>query len=341
MVARAGQRRLLYAFDRTMSPARTKQRPASAVATAVAADALGTWGIPGAATALAIGAATATALEVVPVSTGLAVTIVGLLTLLAERALTKAIGRDGPGLAVVAAVAAAWIACCYAPFHALLFPGPPLHEPIAIHGGEPVLPVTIPTAGRGAVDLMLEGQLPPNPSGGTAIPVQYAVTFQDAASVTLPVTGRFDESLRTQRLGRRGTATVVQSHHAERRLLANPAGGDLTLIAASLEPAAGAAMTVTAYAHHLPSTPILVILGVLALGAIVAVDTRLVPASDGTLTLATPAAFGAALALWTSNTVHPTVSSLIGSLIFGGPLGLAVGALVWAIARRTLVHDHH
>ena len=42
-------------------------------------------------------------------------------------------------------------------------------------------------------------------------------------------------------------------------------------------------------------------------------------------------------AWWTSNTVHPTVSSFIGAAIFGGLMGLGVGALVWAVARRTLV----
>jgi hypothetical protein len=31
---------------------------------------------------------------------------------------------------------------------------------------------------------MLEGQLPPNPSGGTALPVQYSLTIGDAAGGT-------------------------------------------------------------------------------------------------------------------------------------------------------------
>ena len=96
-------------------------------------------------------------------------------------------------------------------------------------------------------------------------------------------------------------------------------------------------MTVTAFAHPLPSIPVLVVLGLVVLAGVVAIDTRLVPDSDGTLTFITPAAFGAAIALWTSNTVHPTVSSMIGATIFGGPVGLAVGALLWAVARRTLV----
>jgi hypothetical protein len=126
-------------------------------------------------------------------------------------------------------------------------------------------------------------------------------------------------------------------HHGERHLVSNPGSGDLVLKAVTLEPSDGAAMTVTAFAHHLPSIPVCVIVALLVLAAVVAIDTRLIPDSDGTLTFITPAAFGAAIALWTSNTVHPTVSSLIGAIIFGGPVGLAVGALLWAVARRTLV----
>jgi hypothetical protein len=322
-----------------MSTARTKQRPASGVATAVAAGALEGWVVPGIAVGIALLASTATALGLVPVPVGLAVTILGLLGLLADRGLAKLAAAGSPGVPAVAAIGLVWIVVCYFPFHVLLFPGPPLHDPILLHAADPSLPVTIATGGRPAVDLMLEGQLPPNPSGGTAIPVQYALTIEDTAAARQVVSGRFDETLRTQRLGRRGTATVVQAHHEERRLLANPAGGDVVVTGVMLEPAVGSSVTVTAFAHHLPSTPILVVLTIAVLAATVALDARLVPASEGTLTLATPAALGAALALWTSNTVHPTVSSLIGAMIFGGPLGLAVGALLWAIARRTLVHD--
>ena len=322
-----------------MATARTKQRPASGLTTAVVTSGIDTWGVPAAAGAIALLAAVATAVGLVAAPIGLAVTVLGVLVLAADRGLVKAAQAPTPGLAVVLAIGLAWIAICYAPFHLLFFPGTALHEPIALHAADPSLPVTIPTAERHAVDLMLEGQLPPNPSGGTAIPVQYAITIEDGAGGRQVVSGRFDESLRTQRLGRRGTATVVQAHHAERRLLSNPAGGDVKITGVMLEPAAGASITVTAFAHHLPSTPFLVVLGLVILGAVVAVDTRLVSGSDGTLTFATPAALGAALALWTSNTVHPTVSSLIGSLILGGPIGLGVGALVWAIARRTLVSE--
>jgi len=318
-----------------MSPARTKHRPASGYALTVAADALDSWGLPVAAGTVALAAATATGFGLMPEPLGLAITIIGLLTLAAERGLVKAVAASTPGVAAVLSIATVWIAICYAPFHPLLFPGQPLHEPITLHGADPSLPLTIPTAGRAAVDVMLEGHLPPNPGGGTAIPVQYALTTGEGADQQV-LAGRFDEKLRTQRLGRRGSATVVQAHHAERRLLTNPGRGDLVIRGVSLEPAAGATLTVTAFAHHLPSTPILAVLALAVLAAVIALDTRLVPASDGTLTYVTPAAFGAALALWTSNTVHPTVSSLIGAAFFGGPLGLGLGALLWAIARRTL-----
>ena len=320
-----------------MSPARTKARSSSSYAMTAAADALNGWAIPATAAVIAIMGATGAALGVFNEPFGLAITILGLLVLGAERGLAKAVAAATPGLPVVLAIAAAWVFVCYAPFHPLLFPGEPLHAPVTLHAADASLPMTIPTTGHGAVEIMLEGQLPPNPSGGPALPVQYSLTIGDAGGGTQVVTGRFDEQLKTQRLGRRGSATVIQMHHGERHLVSNPGSGDLVLQGVTLEPSDGAAMTVTAFAHHLPSLPVCAILGLVALAAVVAIDTRLIPDSDGTLTFITPAAFGAAIALWTSNTVHPTVSSLIGATIFGGPVGLAVGALLWAVARRTLV----
>jgi hypothetical protein len=121
-------------------------------------------------------------------------------------------------------------------------------------------------------------------------------------------------------------------------VVSNAARGDLTITSVLLEPAEGASVTVTAYTRHLPSTPIMIVAAILVLAAAVAVDVQVIPASEGTLTLVTGAALGTAIALWTSDTVHPSVSSLIGAMIFGGPLGLGLGALAWAIARRTLVH---
>jgi hypothetical protein len=302
-----------------------------------AADALEGWAIPVTAVVMAILGATGAALGLFAEPFGLAIAILGLLVLGAERGLARAVAAGTPALAVVLAIAAGWVFVCYAPFHPLLFPGDPLHAPVTLHASDASLPITVPTTGHPEVEIMLEGQLPPNPSGGPALPVQYSVTIGDAGGGTQVVTGRFDEQLKTQRLGRRGSATVIQMHHGERHLVSNPGRGDLVLKGVTLEPSDGAAVTVTAFAHHLPSLPVCAILAIIVLAAVIAIDTRLVPDSDGTLTFITPAAFGAAIALWTSNTVHPTVSSLIGAIIFGGPVGLAVGALLWAIARRTLV----
>ena len=117
-------------------------------------------------------------------------------------------------------------------------------------------------------------------------------------------------------------------------MLENPAGGDLVVTAVSLEPAVGSSITVTAYRHHLPSNAILAVLGAAFVAAVAALDALVVPESDGVLTLVTPAVLGTALIFWTSNTAHPTVSSLIGATILGAPLGLALGALVRMIARR-------
>lgn len=322
-----------------MSTARTKQRPTARVTTAVAADAMSTWGIPTALGTIAAAAAAATSFELLPAAVGLAITVLALLGLIAERALSATVGTATGGVTTVVAVGLVWLGLCYAPFHALLFPGTPLHEPILLHGGDASLPVTVPTGGYALLDVMLEGQLPPNPSGGTAIPVAYAITFDDAASAKHVLAGRFEESLRTQRLGRRGTTTVIQAHHAERRLLDNPSRGDVTITGVSLDPADGSAVTVTAYPHPLPPTIALIAMAVALVGAVVALETRVLPNPDGTLTYATPAVLGAALMLWTSNTVHPTVSNLIGAILLGALVGLPVGAMLWWIARRTLVVD--
>ena len=81
-------------------------------------------------------------------------------------------------------------------------------------------------------------------------------------------------------------------------------------------------------------------LGLLAtalMAAVVAFD-RLgpVPETDGGLTVSTAAVLGTALIFWTSNAVHPDFSALIGSMIFGGPLGFIAGAAVWWMAKRLI-----
>jgi hypothetical protein len=320
-----------------MATTRTEPRAGSSK-TAAAPAGPSSWPLAVTAAGAALIAALATAFDLLPPAVGLAATVIALLVLLAERGLEKALAAATPGLLQSLAIGLVWVGVCWVPFQALLFPGAPLHDPIVVHGGETTGPLQIPADGRHAVDLLLEGTLPPNPTGGPAIPVSYAVTLEDAAHARTVVTGRFEENLRTRRVGRRGTATSIQTHHGERRLVSNAAGGDLTVTDVTLEPAAGTVVTITAHAHRLPSTPILALLGVAFVAAAVAVDSRMVPASEGMLTFATGGALGTALALWTSNVVHPTVSNLIGAIIFGGPIGLGLGALLWAIARRTLGH---
>ena len=80
-----------------MSTARTKPRPASRVATAVAVSGAETWIVPTALGALAVVAAAATSLDVVPAPLGLAITIVAVLALIAERALGPSVGATAPG----------------------------------------------------------------------------------------------------------------------------------------------------------------------------------------------------------------------------------------------------
>jgi len=292
------------------------------------------WVFAAIAAGIAVLAAAATGFHVVQESVGLAVTVIAILALLAERGVGQAFvaGKQAPA----AAIAVAWVAVLYVPFHALLFPGAPLHEPIRLRAADPGLPITIATAGSAAVDLVLEGELPPSPGGGAPIPVDYSLVFQDGAGAQHVTTGRFDDHARTVRRGRRGTGTVLVPHHEERHMLPNPTRGDLAVTTVSLEPAAGSAILVTAFRHRLPSIPILAVLGPVLIAGIAALDALVIPASDGLLTLVTPAVIGTALVLWTSNTAHPGVSSLIGAAILGAPLGLALGALLRMVARRTL-----
>jgi hypothetical protein len=286
-----------------------------------------------AAAGFAVLAAAATALDVVPTPVGLALTIVGLLALLAERGLVKA--ASAGRLAAAAGIGLAWVAICYAPFHALLFPGAPLHQPIRLKAADPALPVTISTAGSRAVDFVLEGELPANPGGGAPIPVDYSLVFQDSAAAPHVIAGRFDDSTRRVRRGRRGSATVLQPHHEERHMLENPADGDLVVTTVNLEPAPGSAITLTAYRHRLPSTGVLALLGAVFLAAVTAADALFVPASDGVLTILTPAVLGTGLIFWTSNTAHLNLWSLIGAIILGSPLGLAFGWLLRTLGRRS------
>src|SRR5262249_20146452 len=96
-------------------------------------------------------------------------------------------------------------------------------------------------------------------------------------------------------------------------------------------------ITLTAYAHPLPGPIVLAVVVVALLAAVVAFD-RLGPVgeTDGALTLSTAAVLGAAVIFWTSNAVHPDVSTVVRAAIFGGPLGFAVGASLWWLAKRTI-----
>ena len=198
------------------------------------------------------------------------------------------------------------------------------------------LPLRIPAAGHRAIDLVLEGKLSPNPTGGAAAPVHYRVTLESAGARQV-VEGQFDDTLKTQRLGRRGTTVVHQSHSSELRVLANPGREDLSITQLSLEPPTAPAVTVSAFAHPLPGPVILGIAVAALLAGVIAFDRlAAVAATDGALTLATAAVVGAAVIFWTSNAVHPDFRTLIGSAIFGGPVGFAAGALLWWAAKKLI-----
>lgn len=236
------------------------------------------------------------------------------------------------------ALAAVWLLATYVPFHERLFPGTPLVTDVQVSANGAGLPLRVPAAGHRAIDLLLEGKLDANPTGGVAPPVHFHLTLTAGDGTIQSVDGVFEDTLRTQRLGRRGTAVVHQTHTADVRVLPNPGRQDLTVTQLTLEPASAQPVTLSAFAHPLPATPVLAILALVLVGVAVAFD-RLgpVPETDGALTLSTLAVIGTAIVFWTSNAVHPDFSTLIGSAIFGGPFGFAAGALVWWIAKRLVV----
>ena len=236
-----------------------------------------------------------------------------------------------------AAVAIVWLVACFYPFGVRLFPGTPLVSDVQVSAAGGGLPLRIPAAGHRAIDLLLEGSLLPNPTGGTASPVQFTLTLDDGSGTPRVLTGRFEDTLGTRRLGRRGTAVVHHLHTADVHVVSNPRQADLTVTTLALEPESAPPVTITAYAHPLPG-PVLLTLAVLCLLAGVVAFDRLgpTPETDGALTLATAAVVGTAVIFWTGNAVHPDFQTLIGSAIFGGPLGFAAGALVWWIAKRLI-----
>jgi hypothetical protein len=315
------------------------KQPRPPLATLAAIDALRTWVVP---TVAAVGILAFAALGVsgiVATPRALAGTIGAALILLlfiAERPLV-AEERSTQERALGAALAVVWFVACYAPFHARLFPGTPLVDQAAVSASGAGLPLRIPAAGARAVDLVLEGRLAPSGAAGVAPPVHYQLTIESGDGVR-SIEGLFEDRLATRRLGRRGSAVVHQTHTADVRVLANPGRGDLTITRVVLEPDSAQPIDVSAFAHPLPGTPVLVLAVAALLAAAVAFD-RLGPVAetDGALTLSTAAVIGTALIFWTSNAVHPDFPALVGSVIFGGPIGFAAGALVWWTAKRLIV----
>ena len=254
---------------------------------------------------------------------GLAIAIAGALVLLLYIGMRPLVDAEKPprGRALGAALGIVWLFACYVPFHVRLFPGVPLLDDVQVTAGGQGLPLRIPAAGHAAIDLLLEGHLAPNPSGGAALPVHYVLTLEDGAGTRQLIDGDFKDTLATRRLGRRGTAVVHQAHTGDVRVLPNPTRQDLRVTAVTLDPPSAQPVTLTAYAERAGR-----------------IFDRLGPApeTDGALTLATAAILGTAAIFWTSNVVHPDFSSVIGSAIFGGPLGFAAGALLWWVAKRTV-----
>ncbi|HJQ85809.1 MAG TPA: hypothetical protein VKA21_17100, partial [Candidatus Binatia bacterium] len=199
------------------------------------------------------------------------------------------------------------------------------------------LPLRIPAEGASAVDLLLEGRLAPSTAGNVAPPLRYHLTVEGGDQART-LEGVFEDRLATRRLGRRGTAVVHQTHTADVRVLPNPARGDLTVTRLVLEPESTQAITLSAFVHPLPGPLVLGLAAAVLLGAVIAFD-RLGPVAetDGALTLGTAGALGTALIFWTSNAVHPDFPALVGSVIFGGPIGFLVGAILWWTAKRLIV----
>ncbi len=330
----------MSAASRT-KPAPSKGKPRAAASSAVGlmvGDGLREWGLPGAIGAVILTAALLGVFGLVALAPALGVAVFATLALLLYVGMRPLLAADAPprDRAIGAALGLIWLLACYVPFHTRIFPGTPLVEGAELSASGAGLPLTIPAGGHRNIDLVLTGQLAANPSGGTALPVQYSLTIEGQGTPQV-VHGQFEDQLKTQRLGRRGTTTVHQLHQADVRIIENPGGGDLKITQIALQPESAHPIAVTAYVHPLPGTIVLTILALALVGAVVAFDRlSALAAADGALTLATTAALGAAVVFWTSNTVTPDFRTLVGSAIFGGPLGFAVGALAWWVAKRVI-----
>lgn len=335
---------MMATASRTRPSAAPGKRTASPNLTALLVlDALRTWVIPVLGGVVIVALAALSAAEIVSTSAALAGAIFAALVLLLYVGERPLLAADQPrqGQLIGAALGVVWLVACYVPFHTRIFPGKPLVDAAQVSPGGAGLPLRIPSAGHAAVDLQLEGRLAPNPSGGIAPPVHYRLVVEGAAGSQV-VDGQFEETLKSQRLGRRGSTTVKQAHNTDVRVLANPGGGDLTITQLTLEPVTAPAIAISAFAHPLPGPIVLALATLVLLAATLAFD-RLGPApeTDGALTLATAAVIGTAIIFWTSNALHPDFHTLIGSAIFGGPLGFAGGAAAWWIAKKLVARPGH
>jgi hypothetical protein len=323
--------------SRTRSPSRPGRSPS--LLGLRAQDAFATWLIPAVATVVGLAAAVLGATEVVARPPALATTIAAALVIVLHVGLGGLLAA-GVGVRtrlLTGALAIAWFAVAYLPFHFRLFPGAPLAPPTEVSAAGTGVPFRIPTAGVRSVELVLEDRLLPPAGGASAPPVHYSVTVTDADGGTDTFDGLFEDTLRSRRLGRRGSATVHQVHAATRHVVANGAGGDLTVTSVGLEPATAPPLTITAYRSRLPRPLVLALGGLAFLAAVIAFDARgPLPATDGALTLGTAGVLGAAVIFWTSDAVHPDFQTLIGAAIFGGPLGFAAGGACWWVAKRVL-----
>jgi hypothetical protein len=328
--------------SRSRPPAGAKQRPwTSAIAVWLPPlDNVRSWIIPAVASLVIVGSILGSIVDALALPVALAGAILAVLVLLAYIGMRPIVIEERPARdrLIAGLVAAVWVIAVYIPFHYRLFPGTPLVEGAQMTAAGVGLPLRIPAAGRSAVDLVLEGKLAAAAAGSAAPPVHFHLTVVDASGGTRTVEGMFEDTLRTRRLGRRGSAVVHQSHTADVRVLDNPGRGDLTVTNLTLEPTSADAITLTAFAHPLPGPILLGLIALVLLAGAAAFD-RLGPApeTDGALTLSTAAVFGTALIFWTSNAVHPGFQTLLGSAIFGGSIGFAAGALVWWTVKRVIV----
>jgi hypothetical protein len=317
-------------------PVAAKRAAAPRVWQLLVLDALRTWAVPAVAVLVILVAAGLSATETVAAAPALAVAIGAALVLLlfiAEQPLLAAQAAPRERL-VGAGVALVWFALCYAPFYTRLFPGTPLVAGAQLGSDGRGLPLTIPASGHRAIDLLVEGRLA-QAANGAAVPVEYTLTLEDAGRHVETMRGRFEETVKAQRLGRRGQALVRQTHGVERKLVSNPAGRDLAVTAVALEPENAPPLVLSVYAHPLPGLPVLAVAAAALLGVAIAFDRRPALAStDGALTYATASVLGTAVVFWTSNAVQPDFRTLIGAAIFGGPVGFGLGALAWWIAKR-------